>query len=102
MTKDFKLLNITGIVLFLLISIYFTAKFTFGSKGILEYYNLQETYSNNIISMKFLEKEEKTLKIKLSLLNESSVNLHYLEELIRINLNFGEIDEKLIIIEDEI
>lgn len=97
----FTLLSLTQILLFLSLSIYFTAKLTFGNKGILEYYKLQESFVNNTATIKFLNKEQDVLKIKLSLLNETSVNLMYLEDVIRINLNFGEEDEKLVILENE-
>lgn len=97
----FKLFGFTQILLFLSLSIYFTAKLTFGSKGILEYYKLKELFSNHTATIKFLKKEEEVLQTKLSLLNETSVNLTYLEDLIRVNLNFGEEDEKLIILENE-
>ena len=97
----FKLFSLTQILLFLSLSIYFTAKLTFGSKGILEYYKLKELFQNHTTTIKFLKKEEGILQTKLSLLNETSVNLTYLEDLIRVNLNLGEEDEKLIILENE-
>lgn len=95
----FSLLNIVNFALFVLVGGYLTAKLTFGSKGILEYYSLEYKYNENQNIVEFLKKENKKLKIKIDLLNEKVVNLMYLEELARTKLHFGREDEKLIILE---
>ena len=100
MTK-FKLLTISQISLFLLIAGYLTEKLTFGKRGLLEYKILDEKFSSNKSTLEFLTKENKKLQTKLSLLNETSVNVLYLEEMARKNLNFGKEGERLIILENE-
>jgi cell division protein FtsB len=99
--KTFKLLTFVQISLFLLIGGSLTQKLTFGNKGILEYYKLDEKFSSNQAILKFLNKENKKLETKLSLLNESQVNTLYLEEKAREVLNFGKSDEKLVILEND-
>lgn len=96
-----RLFNFIQISLFLLISGYLTAKLTFGEKGVAEYYKIEKELGANKVTINFLEKENKKLSTKLSLLNESSVNSLYLEEMARTSLNFGIENEKLIILEDE-
>ena len=100
MTK-FKLLTISQISLFLLIAGYLNEKLTFGKWGLLEYKILDEKFSSNKSTLEFLTKENKKLQTKLSLLNETSVNVLYLEEMARKNLNFGKEEERLIILENE-
>ena len=95
-------LNRLQVSLFLIASIYLTAKLTFGSKGILDYYRLKEKFQSNKTSISFLQKENFKLLTKLSLLNEKSVNSLYLEEMARTSLQFGTKNEILIILETKI
>ena len=97
----FYLLNVVKISLILLAFFYLTIKLTFGSKSIFKYYKLNEKFKSNKASLEFLTKENLVLSTKLSLLNEKSVNVLYLEEVARTKLQFGKNNEKLIILTDE-
>lgn len=96
----FQLLNIAKISLFLTVIAYLTANFTFGKKGIIEYYKLEKRFQENKISYNFLLSENRKLSTKLSLLNEKEVNLLYLEEMARTSLQLVKVNEKVIILEE--
>lgn len=98
--KTFKLLNFVQISLFLLACGYLTEKLTFGKKGIFEYYKLEEKFASNKVTLEYLSKENKKLQTKLNLLNETEVNILYLEEMARKSLNFGKEEERLVILEN--
>ena len=93
-------LKLMQISLVCIVSFYFTIKLIIGSKGIIEYKKLEEQFKTNKQFLLVVEGENKVLNTKLSLLNEKSINILYLEEMARINLHFGKKNEKLIILED--
>jgi cell division protein FtsB len=93
-------LQLMQISLVCIFCFYFTIKLIIGTKGIIEYTKLEEQFKTNKQFLLMVEGENKVLNTKLSLLNEKSINILYLEEMARINLNFGKKNEKFIILED--
>lgn len=97
----FRLINLVQISLFTLIFFYFTEKLTFGNKGIIAFYKLEERFKSNSKTLEFVKQESLKLEKKFQLLNEKSVNSMYLEELARTTLEYGKEDEGMIILENE-
>ncbi len=86
--------------MFSAIFIYLTAQLTFGKKGIIQYYKLEERLSQNKASLEYLNNDNIKLEEKLKLLNAQSVNSLYLEELARTHLHFAKENEKVVILNE--
>jgi cell division protein FtsB len=97
----FCLVNFVKISLFALIFFYLTARLTFGEKGMIAFYRLEERFKSNLKTLEFVKNESIKLDKKFQLLNEKSVNSIYLDELARTTLEYGKEDEGIIILEND-